>query len=297
MLPVFSFMLHPGIHSSSFQSFRSCMLPGFHSCCIQSSHAVKLHSGFSLRLLPVFSFMLHPGYSFMLHPGFPFKLHQGFSFMLHPGYSFMLHPGFPFKLHRRFSFMLHPGFPLMRPPEVFIQTISRVSTSARQKLLFMQTSGFSFLEIQSVMLVFSTQLCELLPPLLPSLWFNSPPSPLPRVEVQCVAGRGRRGVWVVLETTFCMSFDTLCLTRIKPTKLQDRAQTKTLGGGGGGGLRRIKSYCKFPMQVNFFEMTTFCFGVLIVNRSMLKIQDWATLVVGPQFIGVKFHMNRWKSTY
>jgi hypothetical protein len=28
------------------------------------------------------------------------------------------------------------------------------------------------LEIQSVMLVFSTQLCEL--PLYPSLWFNSP---------------------------------------------------------------------------------------------------------------------------
>jgi hypothetical protein len=30
------------------------------------------------------------------------------------------------------------------------------------------------LEIQSVLLVFSTQLCELLP-LQPSLWFNSPP--------------------------------------------------------------------------------------------------------------------------
>jgi hypothetical protein len=33
------------------------------------------------------------------------------------------------------------------------------------------------LEILSVMLVFSTQLCELLP-LLPSLWFTFPPLPL-----------------------------------------------------------------------------------------------------------------------
>jgi hypothetical protein len=35
------------------------------------------------------------------------------------------------------------------------------------------------LEIQSVMLVFSIQLCELLP-LSPFLWFNSPPPPSPR---------------------------------------------------------------------------------------------------------------------
>jgi hypothetical protein len=33
------------------------------------------------------------------------------------------------------------------------------------------------LEIQSVILVFSTKLCELLP-LKPSLWFNSPPPSL-----------------------------------------------------------------------------------------------------------------------
>jgi hypothetical protein len=31
------------------------------------------------------------------------------------------------------------------------------------------------LEKHSIMLIFSTQLCELLP-LFPSLWFNSPPS-------------------------------------------------------------------------------------------------------------------------
>jgi hypothetical protein len=41
------------------------------------------------------------------------------------------------------------------------------------------------LEIQSVMLVFSTQLCELLP-LYPSLWFIPPPHPLPCVKVQYI---------------------------------------------------------------------------------------------------------------
>jgi hypothetical protein len=40
--------------------------------------------------------------------------------------------------------------------------------------------------MQSVMLVFWTQLCELLP-LYPSLWFTSPhPSPLPKVKVQYI---------------------------------------------------------------------------------------------------------------
>jgi hypothetical protein len=49
------------------------------------------------------------------------------------------------------------------------------------------------------MLVFSTQLCELLP-LSPFLWFNSPPTPLPCVKVQfiqtdkhCVAEREGEG--------------------------------------------------------------------------------------------------------
>jgi hypothetical protein len=38
-------------------------------------------------------------------------------------------------------------------------------------------NSYYSLDIQSIMLVFSTQLCELLP-LLPSLWFNSDPPPL-----------------------------------------------------------------------------------------------------------------------
>ncbi len=52
------------------------------------------------------------------------------------------------------------------------------------------------LEIQTVMLVFSTQLCELLV-LLPSLWFNSPPFPvwisILYTRIQCVRGGGCMG--------------------------------------------------------------------------------------------------------
>jgi hypothetical protein len=45
------------------------------------------------------------------------------------------------------------------------------------------------LEIQSVLLVFSTQLCELLPLYILSAWFTSP-LPLPKVmHRQCVAWR------------------------------------------------------------------------------------------------------------
>ncbi len=52
--------------------------------------------------------------------------------------------------------------------------------------------GVYRLEIQSVMLVFSTQLCELLP-LQPSLWFISPPPfSVSKCSIyrQCVAGSG-----------------------------------------------------------------------------------------------------------
>jgi hypothetical protein len=71
------------------------------------------------------------------------------------------------------------------------------------------------LEIHSVMLVFSTQLCELLP-LLPSLWFNSSPSSLVNkytVNMYTVC----KGV--LLETIFCRSL-TLCIwPDSEPTKL------------------------------------------------------------------------------
>jgi hypothetical protein len=59
-------------------------------------------------------------------------------------------------------------------------------------------AGVYRLEIQSFMLVFSTQLCELLP-LLPLLWFNSPPFPVSIsilcTRIQCVGGGGGMGFW------------------------------------------------------------------------------------------------------
>jgi hypothetical protein len=64
-------------------------------------------------------------------------------------------------------------------------TPSKMSSS--KKLTCKGTSRLVFirvyrLEIQSVMLVFSSQLCELLP-FYPSLWFNSPPFPLSVCEL------------------------------------------------------------------------------------------------------------------
>ncbi len=66
---------------------------------------------------------------------------------------------------------------------------------------------FYRLQIQSVMLIFSTQLCELLASNLLSLLSDSSPPPLPCVieytlynivytySIQCVRGRGRMAFW------------------------------------------------------------------------------------------------------
>ncbi len=82
------------------------------------------------------------------------------------------------------------------------------------------------LEIQSVMLVFSTQLCEL----------------------SCLGGVGR--CWVLLETIFCRSF-TLCFwPDSEPTKLLDRPKQKNRWGEG---LRQVNTCRKVPLQVNFFR--------------------------------------------
>ncbi len=68
--------------------------------------------------------------------------------------------------------------------------------------------GVYRLEMHSVMLAFSIQLCELLP-LKPSFWFTSPtPPPLSKVKVQyiqtmCGCGGMGGGCEVVLETIFC----------------------------------------------------------------------------------------------
>ncbi len=100
---------------------------------------------------------------------------------------------------------------------------------------------------------------------LSNLSFLSPPS-LPCVKVQyiqtvCVWVVGR--CWVLLETVFCRSW-TLCFwPDSEPTKLLDRPKQKTRRGEG---LRQINTCRKVPLQSNFFKMTTFCFGIYIVNN-------------------------------
>ncbi len=57
------------------------------------------------------------------------------------------------------------------------------------------------LEIQSVMLAFSTQFCELLP-LSPSLWFNSPPHPcVNKYTTVCTDGGNVWGSWPQTDKT------------------------------------------------------------------------------------------------
>jgi hypothetical protein len=90
-------------------------------------------------------------------------------------------------------------------------------------------SEFIDLEIQSVMLVFSTQLCELLP-LYPSLWFNAPPSPFPvstySIYRQCVTGGGGE-VLSLVGGHILQEFNTLYLTRFRTYKIARPSQTKT----------------------------------------------------------------------
>ncbi len=108
---------------------------------------------------------------------------------------------------------------------------------------------------QSVMLVFSTQLCELLP-LQPSLWFNSPPPFLfskYSIDRQCVwLGGGRGGV-----TIFCRRLTLRIWPVLQPEKRLDHPKQKPRSGGG---LRQINTCRKVPLQVNFLD-ETFCFGV------------------------------------
>ncbi len=84
-----------------------------------------------------------------------------------------------------------------------------------------------WLEMQSVVLVISNQLCKLLP-LSPSLWFKSPPSPLPYVKT---------------EKVYCfVCTSTVC---------------KRGGGYGVLGLRQKNTCHKVPLQVNCFRWRHF----------------------------------------
>jgi hypothetical protein len=79
------------------------------------------------------------------------------------------------------------------------------------------------------MLVFSPQLCELLP-LKPSLWFTSPPPPLPEVKVQnirTVCG-WKGGVLSCVGDHILQEFNTLFLTCFKQIKRMCRMSIEHL---------------------------------------------------------------------
>ncbi len=81
------------------------------------------------------------------------------------------------------------------------------------------------LEIQSVMLVFSTQLCGLLP-VQPSLWFTSP---IPVSKYSMWLGRG----WGVLRPVgdhILQEFNILYLTRFRTYKIADFPKQKPRRG-------------------------------------------------------------------
>ncbi len=85
------------------------------------------------------------------------------------------------------------------------------------------------LEIQQVMLVFSTQYCEMLP-LFPSLCSNPPPSPLPCVNK-----------YTVHTYTVCKR------------------------GNGVLGFRQINTCRKVPSQLNFFRWRHFAMPSMSLN--------------------------------
>jgi hypothetical protein len=74
------------------------------------------------------------------------------------------------------------------------------------------------LEIQSVMLAFSSKLCELLP-LSPSLWFTSPPPPCVKLQKVCD--------WEGLGVSSPLGDHMLYLTRFRTYKIARLPQTKT----------------------------------------------------------------------
>ncbi len=113
------------------------------------------------------------------------------------------------------------------------------------------------LEIQSVMLVFSIQLCELASNLL---FGSPPPTPpsLPKVKayvqfIHTVCGWDG-GCWAVLLTIFCRSL-TLCFwPNSEPTKLLDHPNREPLGWEGP---RTDKHLPQSLFAGQFFKITTF----------------------------------------
>ncbi len=121
-------------------------------------------------------------------------------------------------------------------------------------------------EIQSVMLVFSTQLALLTPKVhLPP----PPPLPFPKSKYikyrQCSAGRGFGGCWVVLETIFCRSL-TLCIwPDTEPTKIALPPQKKPRRGGAR----------KVPLQVNLTLLSIFLIFLRFRTATQTSLSPYA----------------------
>ncbi len=75
-------------------------------------------------------------------------------------------------------------------------------------------------------------------------------------------------------------FNTLYLTRFRTYK-NCQAKPKQIPRRGGV-PRQINTCRKVPLQINFFLLTTFCFGVYIVNQSMAKMKRWHSSIESSQ---------------
>jgi hypothetical protein len=84
--------------------------------------------------------------------------------------------------------------------------------------------------VHLVMLVFSTQLCDLYSPVLPlslSLWFNSPPPFLVELVYCMYIHSVQGGVWGSVADQILQEFNILYLTRFRTYKIVRLPQTKT----------------------------------------------------------------------
>ncbi len=106
------------------------------------------------------------------------------------------------------------------------------------------------------MLVFLTQFCEL---------STVPPSPFPVVQyIKTVCGwKGVEGVESCWRPFSAQEFNTLYLTRCSTCKIARPPQIKTQEGRGPQTNKHLPQSL-FTGQT--FQMTTFCFGVHIVNQ-------------------------------
>jgi hypothetical protein len=108
------------------------------------------------------------------------------------------------------------------------------------------------LEIQTVMLVFSTQLCELYASLTFSLVHIPHPSLCQStVYKDNVWLGGRRGVLSCVGDHILQELNTLYLTRFRTYKI---ARPPQKNQGGEVGLRQINTCRKVPLLVNFLDV-------------------------------------------